>query len=163
MEINVESLYRRYGPMVMRHCCKMLGDETLALDATQDVFVKLLVYRDKLEEQAPSSLLYTIATNICLNKIRARKNYEKVIQNGSDPSLIERIASFVNVERQALTNRFLTRFLKRQSKSTQLILVLYLVEGLTLEQVAQEVGMSESGVRKRLKGLRSKIEEIELY
>ena len=40
--VDVETLYRKYGAMVLRRCRSMLGDEQSAQDATQDVFVALL-------------------------------------------------------------------------------------------------------------------------
>jgi RNA polymerase sigma-70 factor (ECF subfamily) len=38
---------------------------------------------------------------------------------------------------------------------------LHYVDGMTLEQVANEVSMSVSGVRKRLRGLRASLQELE--
>jgi RNA polymerase sigma-70 factor (ECF subfamily) len=35
------------------------------------------------------------------------------------------------------------------------------VDGLTLEQTAREVGLSVSGVRKRLRGLRQTLQQME--
>jgi DNA-directed RNA polymerase specialized sigma24 family protein len=40
-DIDVEALSRRYGPMVLRRCRRLLGDEQEALDACQDVFVRI--------------------------------------------------------------------------------------------------------------------------
>jgi RNA polymerase sigma-70 factor (ECF subfamily) len=39
--------------------------------------------------------------------------------------------------------------------------VLHHVDGMTLEQVARECGMSISGVRKRLRGLRASLGNME--
>src|SRR5512137_679799 len=72
-EIDVEALYRRYGPMVLRRCRAILGDEESAQDATQDVFVLLLRKQSRLVGHYPSSLLYRMATNRCLNILRAAK------------------------------------------------------------------------------------------
>jgi len=36
MTIDVDAYYRRYGPMVLRRCRKLLGQEQDALDAMQD-------------------------------------------------------------------------------------------------------------------------------
>jgi RNA polymerase sigma-70 factor (ECF subfamily) len=55
--MNVEDLYRRYGPMVMRRCRQLLRDEDQALDATQDVFVRLMERSDRLRDDYPSSLI----------------------------------------------------------------------------------------------------------
>ena len=42
MGLDVESLYRRYGPQVLRRCRFLLRDEAQAVDAMHDVFVELL-------------------------------------------------------------------------------------------------------------------------
>ena len=68
--MNVDQLYRRYGPMVIRRCTQLLRDEEQALDAAQDVFVRLMERQDRLKDDYPSSLLYRMATNLCLNRIR---------------------------------------------------------------------------------------------
>jgi DNA-directed RNA polymerase specialized sigma24 family protein len=49
----------------------------------------------------------------------------------------------------------LDRLLGRHPESTRTMAVLHFVDGMTLEQVARECGMSVSGVRKRLRGLRA--------
>jgi len=55
--LDVDALYRKYGPMVIRRCRALLADEEQALDAAQETFVKLLRYQDRLTDAAPSSML----------------------------------------------------------------------------------------------------------
>jgi len=69
-DVDVEALSRRYGPMVLRRCRRLLGDEDEALDACQDVFVRVIQHRARLNAQYPSSLLYRMASNVCLNRLR---------------------------------------------------------------------------------------------
>ena len=38
-----------------------------------DVFVQVISNADQLADQAPSSLLFRIATNVCLNRLRTRR------------------------------------------------------------------------------------------
>ncbi len=57
MAIDIESFYRKYGPMVLRRCRSILKDEESALDAMQDVFVKILKKEKELTGDSPSSLL----------------------------------------------------------------------------------------------------------
>jgi RNA polymerase sigma-70 factor (ECF subfamily) len=40
--------------------------------------------------------------------------------------------------------------------------VLHFVDGMTLEETADAVGLSVSGVRKRLRGLQAKIRDLEV-
>src|SRR5262245_7378722 len=70
---DVTAITMRYGPMVLRRCRQLLGNEDEALDACQDVFVRVLEHQSTLDARYPSSLLYRIATNVCLNRIRDRR------------------------------------------------------------------------------------------
>jgi RNA polymerase sigma-70 factor (ECF subfamily) len=45
--------------------------------------------------------------------------------------------------------------------STQTIAVMHLVDGMTLEEVAREAGLSVSGVRKRLRTARARLSQLE--
>ena len=55
----------------------------------------------------------------------------------------------------------LDKLLGYEPESTGTIAVLHLHDGFSLEEVAREVGMSVSGVRKRLRGLRHTLTEME--
>jgi DNA-directed RNA polymerase specialized sigma24 family protein len=50
MSLDVEHLYRKYGPMVLRRCRQLLRDEHAAQDALHDVFVAALDKADKLRQ-----------------------------------------------------------------------------------------------------------------
>lgn len=151
MAIDVEGYYRKYSPMVLRRCRFMLRNEEKALDAMQDVFVELLRREKDLVHYAPSSLLYTIATNVCLNRIRRSKRRPETTSD----EILQTIAGGESPEGQTLTGHFLDRLFSREPESTRTIAVLHYVDGLTLEETAAQVGMSVSGVRKRLRQLRS--------
>jgi RNA polymerase sigma factor (sigma-70 family) len=155
--VDVEDFYRRYGPMVQRRCRQLLKDEEAAMDAAQEVFVKVLVHQERLGAQAPSSLLYRIATNTCLNRLRSGRRRPE----DRDEALLLQIAAVDDQEGQSLAGNVLQRLFGREQASTRTIAVMHLLDGLTLEEVAAEVGLSVSGVRKRLRGLRSHVQELE--
>jgi len=157
MAIDVEDAYRRYGPMVLRRCRQMLKDEQASTDAMQDVFVQLLRNQSRLEDRGMSSLLYRIATNTCLNRIRSRKRRPEDAQS----ELLGRIADAGSDEPRAEARAMLDRLLGREPVSTTTIAVLHLHDGMTLQEVADAVGMSVSGVRKRLRKLRASLHELE--
>lgn len=155
-DLDVEALSHRYGPMVLRRCRRLLGDEDQALDACQDVFVRVVQERTRLNGRYPSSLLYRIATNVCLNRLRDRRR-EPVTQ---DEAVLLQIASAAEPGGVSDARLLLDRLFGRHPESSRTIAVLHYVDGLTLEQVAEETGMSVSGVRKRLRGLRMSLTEI---
>ena len=154
--MDVEELYQRYGPMVMRRCRQLLKEENEALDATQDVFVQILKRRDRLEMTHPSSLLYRIATNLCLNRIRDRQRRATMPGDG----FLERVAVLDDTEPRLEARSVLERLFGRHQESTRTMAVLHFQDGMPLEEVAGEVGMSVSGVRKRLRGLRANLGEV---
>ena len=127
------------------------------MEATQDVFVQLLRRSDDLEVSAPSSLLYRIATNVSLNMIRSAKRHPE----HQDEELLMRIAMADTTEERTLASAMLQRLFGREKESTATIAVMHLLDGFTLQEVADEVGMSVSGVRKRLPGLRASLHELE--
>lgn len=155
--MDVAELYRRYGPMVMRRCQGILRDEEEARDAAQDVFVQLLMKQKRLRDDGLSSLLYRMATNLCLNRIRDAGRR----QTTADSELVEQIACWDETEGRTEARDMLARLFFGERESTCTMAYLHFVDGMTLEEVAKEVGMSVSGVRKRLRGLRASLKELE--
>ena len=157
MGIDIRNLYERYAPMVHRRCRALLRDEQEADEAMQDVFVEVCRRQDRLEVAAPSSFLYRTATNVCLNRLRTRRRRPQ----DADTELVERIAAAPEAEDQSLVKVVLDRVFSREQPSTREMAVLHLVDGLTLQEVAEQVGLSVSGVRKRLRNLKAHVAELQ--
>lgn len=147
--MDIEALYRRYGPMVLRRCRFMLRDEAQAVEAMQDVFVLMLRHQDRLEDHAPSALLHRLATNTCLNRLRSGRRRPE-----DSSALLDTFAHHEDTSARALARRLLDQLFGRVAASTKTLAMLHYVDGMTLEQVAEESGLSVSGVRKRLAALR---------
>jgi len=152
---QIKEYYTRYGPMVLRRCRMLLRDEEAAVDAMQDVFVKLLKNRRNLHHEYPSSLLFRIATNVCLNLLRSRKNQNRV----EGDNLLHGIACYDEKEKKMVITDLLDRFFKSSKVSTREIAVMHFVYGYTLNEVAEEFGLSLSGIRKRIARLRQQVPE----
>jgi RNA polymerase sigma-70 factor (ECF subfamily) len=153
LDINIEEYYTKYGPMVLRRCRKLLNDEEKAVDAMQDTFIKLIENKSRLEGTYPSSLLFTIATNICLNILRSEKN-----KKHTELSEVFNLTDGATSQDELVSKRsMLLSIFSKEKKSTALIAVLHYLDGMTLNEVADEVGMSISGIRKRLRNLNSKV------
>jgi RNA polymerase sigma factor (sigma-70 family) len=146
-----ETWYRRYGPLVLRRCRQLLRDAEEAEDALQEVFMQILRRPDLIEAEFPSSLLYKIATHVCLNRIRSRARRAE----SREEAVLLNIASGEDVEARSAAGRLLDRIFDRHPESTRVMAVLHYVDGMTLEEVARETSLSVSGVRKRLRTLQS--------
>ena len=155
--MDIEDLYRRYGPMVIRRCRQILKDEDEALEVSQDVFVQLLRRRETLQVRQPSTLLYRMATNLSLNRIRDRKRKPAT----NDDEFLHRLASLEEPTARLEARSVLERLFGMHQESSHVIAVLHFVDGLTLAEVANNVGMSVSGVRKRLDAIRKSLADME--
>ncbi|HEY5935728.1 MAG TPA: sigma-70 family RNA polymerase sigma factor [Kofleriaceae bacterium] len=158
MPVDTNTYYCTYGPMVLRRCRRLLGDEQAARDAMHDVFVQVLTHADELTDQAPSSLLFRIATHVCLNRIRTRRRKPE----DGDPTLLVEIAEHTDPAARSAARSALDALFRHEPDDTALIAVLHLHDKMTLEEVAAEVGLSVSGVRKRLAKLRTKLHHLEV-
>jgi RNA polymerase sigma-70 factor (ECF subfamily) len=160
MAVDIESLYRAYGPLVLRRCRRLLRDEEKALDAMHDVFVEILRRRERLDARGLGSFFQRVATNVCLNRLRSERRHPE----DRDEALLLEIATQVEdaPESRALARGIFAWLFSGTPQSTQIIAVLHYVDGLTLQEVAAEVGLSVSGVRKRLRGLKERLPALEL-
>ena len=156
MPIDVENWYIKYGPMVLRRCRSLLKDEEQAMDAMQEVFVKLMEGSERLTGDYPSSLLYTMATNLCLNRIRSNSRQS----SASSDDLLYSIAVYDDTEERLFAGDLLDRIFRREPVSTREIAVMFYVDGMTLREVADTVGLSVSGVRKRLRVLKERVADL---
>jgi RNA polymerase sigma-70 factor (ECF subfamily) len=166
LALDVESHYLRYGPMVLRRCRTLLRDPAKAEDAMQDVFVSLIRNEDRLRDEAPGALLLRVATNVCLNRLRGEKRHPEDAHE--DDELALRIARADDrggdAESRTLARSVLGKLFGADdplAASTRSLAFMHLVDGLTLEEVARESRLSVSGVRKRLRGLKGRLAELE--
>ncbi|HEY1406774.1 MAG TPA: RNA polymerase sigma factor [Spirochaetota bacterium] len=155
-DINIEEYYTKYGPMVLRRCRSILRDEDAACDAMQEVFVKLITNKDKIKGEYPSSLLYRIATNTCLNIIRGGRSTAV----SPDDALISNIAHYDDANERFVLGDFIDYVFKGEHHSTRDMAHMHYVDNLTYEEVSKLTGLSVSGVRKRLRTFQAKIQYL---
>lgn len=157
MSVSVEALYAKYGPMVLRRCRALLRDEARAVDAMQDVFVLVLRHQARLEEQSGSSLLFKLATHVCLNHLRSTRRKPE----DANDELVLSIANDLDVEQRAQARSFLSRLFADEPETTATIAMLHWVDGMTWDEVAAELKMSVSGVRKRARGITERVKHLQ--
>jgi RNA polymerase sigma-70 factor, ECF subfamily len=158
MGLPVEKLYESHGPMVLRRCLRLLRNQAQALDAMHDVFVEILRRQELLHDGAPASLLLRTATHVCLNRLRSERRHPE----DRDEALLMAIAvEDEGPESQIAARRTLDAAFCESPASTRVMAVLHYVDRLTLDEVAAEVGLSVSGVRKRLRSLQQRLALLE--
>jgi len=154
MAIDIAGWYEKYSPMVIRRCRALLRDDEEAMDAVHDVFVNLLRAEGRLSGSYPSSLLYTVATNVCLNRLRDRKRVDWGDMLGLEVFFAEGAADgdYDQVDAKLLVETIL----EDESEDTRAICFMYHGDGMTLREIGEAVGLSISGIRKRLEAFRKR-------
>ena len=122
------------------------------MDAVHDVFVNLLRGKNRLQNAFPSSLLYTMATNTCLNRLRKKKREILKEFTGEEAALTVSDEGFDQVDAELL----LKDILKDESEINRTISFMYHVDGMTLNEIGEAVGLSVSGVHKKLEAFKTR-------
>lgn len=157
--MELSKLYEAYAPMVYRRSMMLLRDQSEAEDMMQNVFLRVFERWDSLDVSQPSSLLWNTTTRLCLNRIRDKK------RRGLDTDTSEILLSIAcadDDEGEMEAKGILAKLFSREPESSRTIAVLHFVDGMTLEETAREVGLSVSGVRKRLRNLQAKVKNLEV-
>lgn len=159
---SFDELYRKYGPMVLRRCRFILHDEDKALDAMQDTFVRIFERKEYLNEVC-ASFFYTAATRVCLNKMRSDKvrfatRLDDILQGVADSR--SELGSEDQFEERITSAALLDLLFSSEDEKTKEMAVLHFVDGFTLEETAEKTSFSVSGVRKRLRNLKAKAENL---
>lgn len=133
----------------------MLGDEARAQDVVQEVFLSLLKNLTKIKDDFPSSLLYRIATNTCLNIIKKEKNVSR-----KDDAFFSNIEGKDDFSESLEAREVLDRVFAGEKEDMMEIAVMRYVDKLNYEEISDISGLSVSGVRKRLRKLSEKAEKL---
>ncbi|HEY3448822.1 MAG TPA: sigma-70 family RNA polymerase sigma factor [Myxococcales bacterium] len=143
-DARLAALYRKYGPAVYSRCRRVLRDESLAEDATQEVFVRVLRHIDEApDDEAALRWVYRIATNYCLNALRDRGAQAEPVAE-----LPERPGEHPD---QALGDRdSALKALKSVPEKLRAPALLYYVDGMEQAQIADVLGVSRRTVINRL-------------
>ncbi len=140
-------LYEKYGAGVYGRCVYVLKDRTKAEDAMQDVFAKALEhYASFRADASPLTWLMKIATHHCLNVLRGERAGWRARFDQE-----QRARPAGHGGPQVFEMRDLVRqLLGRVDLETQLAVVHYHVDEMTLEEVAALLDRSVPTIRKRL-------------
>jgi RNA polymerase sigma-70 factor (ECF subfamily) len=148
-EDDVATLYREYGYVVFRRCLVYLGDSSAAQDAVQEVYVRALRGANGFRGDAdPRTWLCRIADHLCLDLLR-RRNRNPVVRGSFGAEVLEPAVGDDDQE-SLLRVRWLLRELDPDSYR---LAILYYVDELTQEELAQELGLSRRTIGKRLRRL----------
>lgn len=162
-DIAFREVYDLHSGRVYQMAFRFLKDPAWSEEIVQDVFLKLWLNREGLDEQGNIWLyLYVITKRLCLNKLREIHKsavlFKQLMQHIEiTDSFSEEQFMAAELEQQA------QRLVSRLPKQQQLIFKLSREEGLTHKEIAQKLGLSPNTVKNHmiqaLKTLKSTLQQ----
>ena len=114
--LDVALTYARFGPMVLRRCRRLLDDDDEADDAMHDVFAALVKRQSQTHSGGMSSLLYTMATHTCLDRLRRRRRRPFV-----DNRVLDELAALDDGAERSVVRNVLDVLFAREPASTRVM------------------------------------------
>lgn len=150
------SLYHRYSGKVYAKCISMLKDETLASDATQEVFTKVFLKLGSFGEKSKfSTWLYSVTYNYCIDFIRRRKRDQILFTDDSEqlPDIPEEESE---EELLAIESSRLRKILELIPPGDKAILLMKYQDELSIKDISEAIDKNESAVKMQLKRAKTK-------
>jgi RNA polymerase sigma-70 factor (ECF subfamily) len=146
---------------IYRYVLSLVGDPTEAEDLTQETFLRAHRQRESLRDPAAAvPWLYTIATRVCLDRLRQRAR-RKSGESDLDPETASPADPAPTAEllvEQAEMSICVQGYIGELSDSYQAVLLLHDAHGLTCPQIAELLGDSPGSVKVRLHRARKRLQ-----
>ena len=154
-------LYRRYAGKVFAKCISMLSDEGMARDATQDIFIKVLLNLGKFTEQSSfSTWVYSITYNFCIDIIRKKK--KNILIYSED---IGKISSVTDTELPdsvilEMETKRLEKVMELMPPGDKAILNMKYIDDLQIKVIAEVLDKTESAIKMQIMRAKAKAQGI---
>lgn len=153
---DLEGLYVKYGPLVLRRARSILNNDDEARDAMHEVFVRVITAIGEFRGSSqPSTWLYRITTNLCLNRIRdAKRRRERLREAGLAR---DAVAPAAGVPELTSTMR---KVLERLPDDLGQVAIYYYVDEMDQDEIAALLGVSRRTVGYRLNRFREEAKAL---
>ena len=155
-----EALLREHKNRIFGYICRLTNDSPDAEDLAQEVFIRAYQSMSAFRHDAAvDTWLYRIATNLVIDRHRRQKRAPIWVRVGGDPEEDAVLSDLPSANREAdpassaqLTElqRHVQRAVHSLPPKLRAVVVLYDMEGLSYEEVAQTIGCPLGTVKSRL-------------
>jgi RNA polymerase sigma-70 factor (ECF subfamily) len=144
------ALYDRHSQMVFRTALAITGDREAAADLLQDVFLRMHRFADRVDPARPlEPWLYRVTANLACTWVK-RQRWMRPLEDLSEWLAGDSAQSPSQAAETAETWGHLTEALRKVQLSHRAILVMYYVNGLSLQEISQVLEMPVGTIKSRL-------------
>jgi len=155
------TLYERYSKKVYSKAFSILRSQAKAEDATQEIFMKVLLNLAKFSGRSKfSSWLYSISYNFCVDAVRkAKKDVGVLVEDigaygdRTDDTINDTLIKETNVHR-------LKEVLDLIPAGDKAILLMKYLEEFSIKEICEVLDKSESAVKMKVKRAKEKFVKI---
>jgi RNA polymerase sigma factor (sigma-70 family) len=161
----VEELCRAHEPQLLVYLTRMLGRVDVAREVIQDTYERIhKLYRPE-DVMFPRAMLYKIATNFALMRLRRARLESKIITGSQGMEKVPDEAAPPDKRAMAEEiNERLVQTIKELRPNLRTVLVMAHVQGIARKDIAEQLGISLKRVDKRMtKALRTLRERMESF
>lgn len=157
-----EAIYRRYAALVLGTARRLLADSVEAQDVAQETFVAAFAAWPQLREPAR---LKQWLLQIAISKVHRRFRRRKLLRalgfaDSVDDATLDKLARPDCTPELRAELLLVSRALDRVSTSERIAWMLRHVEGLSLEEVAQECDCSLATAKRRISSAQQRVDRF---
>ena len=150
-----------YRDMVYTICIRMLTVEADAEEAAQDVFVKAYRSIQGFQEKSKfSTWLYRIAYNQCISVIRKKVRMIDLVDELPDVEIDEGDLNGLDNISAEERGRYLKMAIEALPETDGVVVTLFYYDELSLEEIADITGLTNSNIRIKLHRSRKKMHHV---
>lgn len=154
----LQRLYTRYHTLVHRICFRYTKNRDEAEDLAQEVFLKVHAHYAGFEGNAqPSTWLYRVTVNHCLDHLRWRKRQGELMSAFAD-EMSDRRPQESAADHPA--KRLFRKLLEDLDEGNRQVVMLRFEVGLTHEEIAEICGVSRVAITKRLAKFQARVQSL---
>jgi RNA polymerase sigma-70 factor, ECF subfamily len=162
-KVAFSKLFFNYKEMVYRVIYRLMGSSDYIDDAVQQTFIEIYKSLPGFESKSKfSTWIYRIAVNVSIQFLRKRRPHEKA--PSIDPDDIESTFSSTKEQDSKETIKIINLALKAIDLKKRTVVVLHDVEGRTMEEISEIIGIPVGTVKSRLfhgrEELKRKLEKL---
>lgn len=160
MHRQVQELYRRHSPALVRRLTRKTGCTELARDLANETFLKVLGLAPATFRsiEQPQAFLWRVSVNLLHDWGRARALSERSLPMLEDDE--QKLLDQVTVLESRDKLRRLEQAIERLRPRTREIFLAHRIRGLTYAEIAAETGLTVKGVEKQMSKAIAKIDRL---
>lgn len=154
-------LYSRYASKIYGKCLAILKDETLAEDATQEIFMKIFLNLSRFEDKAKfSTWIYSITYNFCIDYLRRKNKQDNIFSDDEiekAPDIADDIPDEALIEMEV---KQLKNVLDNMPVGDKTILLMKYQDDMSIKEIAEVLDKSESAIKMKIKRAKEKAQKL---